>query len=321
MRALITGGLGFAGRHLAHHLVRCGDDVALTSFVAEAGLEDANKVEIPKSCQVMRLDVSDAKAVDELITVLQPDVVYHLAGITYVPDAERDVHQVMNTNATGTINLLEALVARAPEARFLCISSSEVYGEPRPGGLPLTELSELRPISSYGVSKCGAELAAHKYSYRDSLHVVRIRPFPHIGPGQSEMFALSSFAKQVAAIKLGQMSPTIKVGNLEVRRDYSDVSDIVRGYREAILNGKNGEVYNLCSGESVEIGEMLQSLIRLAGVDAEIVVDPERVRDVDISDLVGSYEKAQRDFGWKPRVERDAMLDTLLAYWLEVLSA
>ena len=318
----MTGGHGFAGRHLAHHLVKCGDDVALC-YLPDSQREenvDEELISLPKTCQSMALDVTDRDSVMNLIAVIQPDVVYHLAGITFVPEAERDLRKVMEVNTFGTINLMDALVAHARQARLLFVSSAEVYGQPRPGSLPLTEQAELMPISSYGVSKAAADVAAHKYSYREGLHVVRVRPFPHIGPGQNARFAISSFAKQVAAIKLGKAEPIIKVGNLDPKRDYSDVSDIVRGYREAILNGKDGEAYNLCSGESVEIGEQLQSLIKLADVDVEVIVDPERVRDVDINDLQGSGEKAFRDFGWKPRVEREAMLDSLLAHWLEVLS-
>lgn len=323
MRALVTGGHGFVGRHLAHHLVKCGDDVAVT-YLADsnrASNSDEELIDLPKACQSMALDVTDRKAVTDLLTVLQPDVVYHLAGLTFVPEAERDLRRVFEVNTFGTINVMDALVECCPETRLLFVSSAEVYGQPRPGSLPLTEQSELLPISTYGVSKVAADSAAYKYFHREGLHVVRVRPFPHIGPGQSARFAVSSFARQVAAVKLGKASSVIQVGNLEPRRDYSDVSDIVRGYREAILNGKNGEAYNLCSGESVEIGDLLQSLVKLAGIEVEVVVDPERVREVDIKDLVGSYEKAQRDFGWKPRVEREAMLDSLLAHWLEVLSS
>lgn len=326
MRVLVSGGHGFAGRHLAQHLVKCGDDVALTYLptkVAEAtgDRSNENRVKIPQVCQSMALDLTDASSVDHLISLLRPDVVFHLAGQTFVPDAERSFISAFEANTFGTVYLLEALAKHAPSARFLYVSSAEVYGEPRSGALPLTEQSLLRPVSAYGVSKAAADMAAFKYSVRNDLHVVRVRPFPHIGPGQSDRFAISSFAQQVAAIKLGQADPEIKVGNLHVKRDYSDVSDIVRGYREAILNGKSGEVYNLCSGQSVEMREILQNLIELAGVETDVVVDPTRVREMDVPDVYGSYEKAQKDFGWRPRVERESMLSSLLGYWMEVLSA
>ena len=321
MRALITGGHGFVGRHLAQHLVRCGDDVAATYF-PQAGKDerlDAGMA-LPTAVQAVALDVTDLAAVKQLFALMQPDVIFHLAGISFVPQGEDNVRKVFDVNTIGTINVLDAVQHCVPTARVLVVGSSEAYGLPRPGSLPWVETSELRPISAYGASKAAADLSAFKYSYRDNVHVIRIRPFPHVGPGQSEDFAISSFAKQVASVKLGLTEPIIKVGNLDVKRDYSDVSDIVRGYHEALLNGKVGEVYNLCSGESVGIGELLQMLVKLADVEVEIVEDPARVRTVDIVDVYGSYQKATKDFGWKPRVEREAMLDSILAYWLDTLS-
>ena len=235
MRALITGGHGFVGRHLAQHLVSCGDDVALTYLPSRSDRsgvalseQTSNQVKIPVICQSMAVDVCDSQAINQLIALLKPDVVYHLASLTFVPDGERDYRGMFETNCYGTFNILEAIAKHAPDARFLYVSSAEVYGEPRAGSLPLTENSVLKPSSTYGVSKASADLAAYKYSQREGLHVVRVRPFPHVGPGQSERFAISSFAKQVAVAKLKKGVTNIKVGNLEGKRDYTDVSDIVR---------------------------------------------------------------------------------------------
>ncbi|MBP9838836.1 MAG: GDP-mannose 4,6-dehydratase, partial [Proteobacteria bacterium] len=305
----------------------CGDDVAITYLphksedgtIGPGPKELENKYPIPIVVQTLGLDITNRKAVFDVITLLKPDVVYHLAAMAYVPDGEIAGQQLFSINTFGTMNVLDAIAECSTESRFLFISSAEVYGEPKPGGLPLTEASELRPISAYGVSKVTADLMAYKYFYRNGIHTVRMRPFPHIGPGQSESFAISGFAKQVANIKLGKSKPVINVGNLEVKRDYTDVNDVVRCYREAILNGKPGEAYNVCTGESFKIGDVLQMILKRAGVEADVVVDQNRVRLVDISDLYGSYQKAQKDFGWKPRVEREASLDSLLAYWLEQL--
>lgn len=319
MRALITGGHGFVGRHLAQHLLSCGDDVALTYFPGEE--EAPNAVAIPTATQSLALDVTKAEMVNEVVSLLQPDVVYHLAAISFVPKVEDDFAQVYKVNTLGTMNVIEGVRKHSKNSRVLFVSSAEVYGDPRPGSLPLTELAELRPMTAYGVSKASADLAAFRYSYRDNIHIIRVRPFPHLGPGQSESFAISGFAKQVVSAKLGLSEAVVRVGNLEARRDYSDVSDIVRGYREAVLNGKPGEAYNLCSGESVGVGELLEMLIKLSGVDVEIVVDPDRYRSIDVADVYGSYTRANRDFGWKPRVEREAMLDSLLAHWTDFLTA
>ena len=328
MRALITGGHGFAGRHLAQHLVSCGDDVALTYLPLREGeteesreAADPRNIPVPKTSQSLALDITDRNSVFEVVSLLKPDVLFHLAAISHVPQGEGNQDAVFDANYRGTVNLLDAVVEHSQDTRFLYVSSSEVYGEPRPGSLPLLEKAELRPVNNYGVSKAAAELSVYSYGHRHGIHAVTVRPFPHTGPGQTERFALSSFAKQVAAAKIGIGQPQISVGNLEVVRDYSDVSDIVRGYREAALNGKPLESYNLCSGESVELGELLNMLIARSGTDVEVVQDPARVRNNDVPDVYGSYERAQRHFGWKPRVEREAMLDSLLAHWMSLLSS
>ena len=327
MRALITGGYGFVGRHLAKHLEQCGDDIAVTYRPDQANVEEDPYAKIldsylplPKASQSLALDIRDKKAVEEVVSLLRPDVIYHLAAITFVPEAENDPNLVSDVNFSGTKHLFDAIRSFSPQTQMLCVSSAEVYGIPRPGSLPLTEKSELRPISEYGVTKAMADISAFKYSYRDNVKIIRVRSFPHVGPGQSDRFALSSFAKQVALAKLGKAAPEINVGNLEVKRDYTDVGDVVRAYREAILNGKQGEVYNICSGKSIAIGDMLNLIIARAQVDVEIKQDPSRIRVVDIPDSYGSYDKAQRDFGWAPRVEQEAMIDGLLTYWLDVLA-
>lgn len=327
MRALVIGGYGFVGRHLANHLISCGDDVALTYMPerTEAGVRQSptelqNKVSIPQTAQSLALDVCDSKSVASVVELLKPDVVYHLAAVSHVIKAENQLsEEVLRVNTVGVLNVLDAIVAHSKDSRFLFASSAEVYGEPRPGSLPLTEQSELRPVSAYGVAKAAADLATFKYHHRDGVHTVRARSFPHIGPGQSPSFAISGFARQLAAIKLGKAKPVVEVGNLEPKRDYTDVLDIVRAYREMILNGKPGESYNLCSAASVSIGDVLKQLISIAGVEVEIQVDAERTRSVDISDLYGSAQKAQRDFGWKPRVPRELSLESLFNYWLEAL--
>lgn len=317
MRVLITGGHGFVGRHLAAHQVSCRDDVAL-GYLRVPGQTD-QAPELPKEVQSVALDVTNNSQVVQLISVMKPDAIVHLAGITFVPDGEQKETSVFDVNYQGTLNLLEAIRVHSPKTRLLHVSSAEVYGEPRPGSLPLTEGAELRPVNNYALSKAEADLAAFLYSYRDNLDIVRVRPFPHIGPQQADSFAISGFCRQIAEIKLGKREPLIKVGNLEARRDFSDVSDIVRGYREALLNGKRREVYNLCSGESVQIGEILNRLIEFAEVEVEVQVDPARLRAVDVPDVFGSYKKAQKDFGWKPRIELNSTLRTMLDYWLETV--
>lgn len=316
MRTLITGGVGFVGPHLASHLVKCGDDVAVTYLYTEKD----PPVPLPKATQTIALDITKKDEVDQVIKLLQPDAVYHLAARTFVPTSEQDPKDVFDVNVFGLMNLLDAVAKYSPASRVLYVSSAEVYGDPWPGTLPLSENALMRPINVYGASKASADLSAFAFAHKESIHVVRARPFPHTGPGQRPNFALSSFARQLAQIKLGRAEPVVRVGNLEVKRDYSDVSDIVRGYREALLNGARSEAYNLCSGRSVEIKELLQMLIKIAEVEVEVVVDPALVRPVDIIDCYGSYQKANKDFGWKPRIDLEGTLSSLFAYWVEAVS-
>lgn len=319
MRVLVTGGYGFVGRYLSQYLVSCGDDVVCAYYPKEKPDPDGKDelgIPMPNSAQSVGLDITDRAAVDQLVAVLRPEAIYHLAAITFIPDAESNAARVFEVNTFGSMNLMEATMKHCPQSLFLMVSTAEVYGDPRVGTLPLTELAVMRPVNNYGLSKAAADLAAFKYSFQ-GLNAIRMRPFPHFGPGQSPQFALSSFAKQLAEIKLGRIEPKIKVGNLEAKRDYSDVSDIVRGYRDGLLNGKRGEAYNLCSGVSTSMSDLLQKLIKVAEVEVEVVVDPDRLRPVDIPELVGSSAKAQKDFGWKPRIDPEASLHSLFAYWLE----
>ena len=330
MRALITGGLGFAGTHLSRHLAECRDDVAVTYMPEKNSstpksdllrkLEQARKDVIPKQAQHVALDITNREHLDQILTLMKPDVIYHMAGISYVPDGESDPDLVFKVNTFGTRNLFDSVKKCCPGARVLFVSTGEVYGMPRVGTQAFLETSELRPVSNYAASKAAAEMIAHKYVNRDGLQIIIARPFAHVGPYQEDTFSLSSFAKQVALVKLGRKEPILEVGNIEVKRDFSDVSDIVRGYRESAINGRVGEVYNLCSGSSVMLKDLIDSLIKIAGVEIEVKVAEDRVRAVDIPEYFGSYQKAQKDLGWKPRVETESTLAGLFAYWMEFLN-
>lgn len=335
MRALITGGLGFAGAHLAKHLVDCRDDVAVT-YLSEkdtelfksgliksdsiSKLEQARRQMIPRQVQQVGLDVTNRGHFDQVLSLMKPDVVYHLAGVAFVPNGDRDFELVFRINAFGVKNLLDSVKTSCPDCRVLVVSSGEVYGMPRVSSQGFLEVSELRPTSIYGASKVSAEMFVHKAVARDGIQAVVVRPFAHVGPFQEDTFSLSSFAKQIALIKLGRREPILEVGNLDVKRDFSDVSDIVRGYRESAINGRVGEVYNLCSGNSYLLKELVDSLIKISGVEVEIKVSEDRLRPIDIPEYFGNPQKAFKDFGWKSRVETESMLTGLFSYWLEFLS-
>lgn len=334
MRVLITGGLGFAGSHLARHLVDCRDDVAVTYLPDKnvdqnsnliksdfsRQLETERKNNLPKQVQQVALDVTNSEHLEQILSLMKPDVIYHLAGISYVPSGDQNSDLVYRVNTNGTKLLLDSVKKCCPASRVLLVSSAQVYGSPRVSSQPFIETSELRPMSAYGVSKASAEMLCHKAVLSDGLQVVIVRPFTHVGPYQEDTFSLSSFAKQVALVKLGRKEPILEVGNIEVKRDFSDVSDIVRGYRECVLNGRVGEAYNLCSGNSYLLKDLIEQLIKISGVTIEVKVDEDRLRTTDIPELFGSYQKALKEFGWRPRVEAEAFLGGLFTYWLEFLN-
>ncbi len=321
MRALITGGVGFVGTHLSRHLVDCRDSVAVSYLPSQKGTDQlSQRLSImPKLVQSVALDVCDPSDLGQILSLMQPEVVYHLAALSFVPQGEGAQDEVIRVNATGTRNVIEAMKEHCPKSRLLLVSSSQVYGVPRVSSQAILETAEMRPNNFYGISKALAEHYLVKSVLDGDLDGVIARPFPHIGPYQEDRFSLASFSKQITEIKLGRREPVLEVGDLSVKRDFCDVSDVVRGYRDMALNGKPAEAYNLCSGVSYELAEFVSMMIKLAGVEIEIKQDPARLRPNDIQEHLGSYQKAQKDFGWKPRVEVEAMLSSMLSYWEEAL--
>ena len=302
--ALITGAGGFVGHILRQYLsdrgwtVRCCD--------ARAPADDPDWF----TC-----DVSDARSVDALLEWAGGEVthVFHLAAITFVPESGRDPHRAFDVNLQGTVLLTDAVRRHAPSARFVFIGSAEVYGPPRT--LPMDEQHPINPTNPYAISKAAADLYCGYLHAAGLLDVVRVRPFNHSGPGQSDAFVLSSFAHQIARIEAGKEPPVLRVGNLEARRDFSHVSDVVRAYEALALEGQSGEVYNVCSGCAVSIRDALEGLLNVAGASIRVEHDPARMRPVDIPEMWGTHAKLSARTGWTPRISFDALLCDLIGYW------
>lgn len=286
MRALVTGACGFVGKHLVRHLLDSGDEVVGTYL--------GPKPDPIEGARLLPLDITDRDACSRLLNSEKPEVIYHLAGISFVPEAEADFGRTLQVNVTGAVNLCRA------EATFVFASSSEVYGQAE--ALPIEETAPLRPANAYSLSKMFAEAALARYAKR----LVILRPFNHLGPGQSDRFAASTFARQLAAIARGQAEPVLKVGNLEAVRDFSDVRDVVRGYRLAALRREG--VFNLCSGRGVPVADLLHGLIEASGLNVEIVQDPERMRPAEVPFFYGSFRLAKESLGWEPTITLDATL-------------
>jgi GDP-4-dehydro-6-deoxy-D-mannose reductase len=297
-RVLVTGGSGFAGRHLVAACREAGDDVATAERASGVDLLDA---------AATRAAVADAS----------PAVVYHLAARAHVGESWRDPAGTLHDNVAMTLNVLEAVRAQAPDATVLVASSSEVYGPP--ARLPVDESAPLRPQNPYAVSKASCDLLAGFEADAHGLRVIRARAFNHSGPGQEPTYAIASFARQAAvAAEAGAPVLRIVTGNPDTRRDYTDVRDVVRAYRLLAERAEPG-AYNVCSGVSRSARELIQGLAAAAGAELEHVVDPELVRPNEVMELRGSAAALRAATGWEPEIPIERTLADTVAWWREQL--
>jgi GDP-4-dehydro-6-deoxy-D-mannose reductase len=305
-RALVIGAAGFVGNYLVPHLQNAGDDVVAATFGGI--LQGFNGSVIP-------LDIREAADCSAALQRIKPDAVYHLAGISFVPQAEADFEQALLVNVNGTANVVRQCHLLGTPLTLVFVSSAEVYGHVAPGELPIREQNLPRPANNYSLSKRMAELVVERYGHSSVLRTVIVRPFNHIGPGQDARFVVSSFASQLAKIARKQAPPVLQVGNLEARRDFSDVRDIVRAYR-MLAHGGSG-IYNLGSGTPRSIRDVLDTLIRISAVQVEVRLDPTRMRGPEVPELYCSYDKAQAELGWKPEFSFERSLEDVYRYWFD----
>jgi len=294
VRSLITGGRGFVGHWLADHLRDLGDEVVAID---------------------REVEITDPTALLEAMSAAVPDAVYHLAALTHVGQSWEEPLQVLEVNIMGTAAVLAAARQCGSDPRVLVTSSAEVYGAVTdPGRLPLHEGSPTAPLTPYAASKLAAEAVVAQAHLGHGQHVITVRPFNHIGPGQTPNFAVPALARRIVdADRRG--AATIPVGNLSARRDFTDVRDVVRAYRLLVESGQPGEIYNVCSGRDVSIREIADGLLELAGTTLEFEVDPTLVRPVEVPVLRGDPTRLVEATGWAPEVPLDRTLADVLAYW------
>jgi GDPmannose 4,6-dehydratase/GDP-4-dehydro-6-deoxy-D-mannose reductase len=313
MKALITGITGFVGSHLAELLLRKGNIEVYGLKRWRSPLSELAGV--LKDVRLVDCDLRDANAVNRAVAHIRPDRIYHLAAQSYVPVSYHAPVDTFETNACGTINLLEAVrMANIDPIIHVC-SSSEVYGQVRLDEVPIRETNPLRPSSPYAVSKVAEDMIAFQYFTSYNLRTIRTRAFTHTGPRRGEVFVESSFAKQIAEIEEGKNPPVVFVGNLNSIRTFLDVRDICEAYYLATDKGVPGEVYNIGGSRTMSVGEMLNHLLSLSPKKIQIVQDPARLRPSDVTLQIPDVSKFMNQSGWKPTIPFEKTMQDLLEYW------
>ena len=316
-RAMITGITGFVGSHLSEFLLAKGMEV----YGIKRWRSKTDNIEhIIDRLHLIEADMRDGHSLMEAFKEAKPDYVFHLAAQSFVPASWRSPADTMETNAVGTINLLEAIQNLNLDPAIQIAGSSEEYGLVYPDEVPIKETNPLRPLSPYGVSKVAADKLGFQYHRSYDMKIVVTRSFNHTGPRRGEVFVTSNFSKQIVEIEKGMREPKIKVGNLDAQRDFSDVRDIVRAYWLSVEKGEPGECYNLCSGEPRVIRDVLNLLIKSSKNDNITTVDdPTRMRPSDVQILHGDCSKFKERTGWELEIPFEKTMSDLLDYWREKL--
>ena len=299
MRLLVTGVHGFVGSTLS----------GMVS--ADDSLRHWKVIDLP-----VALDLRDRDAVADVVADAAPDAVIHLAAQTFVPESVRDPETTFDVNLTGTLHLLQALQRHKFGGRMLFVGTGDVYGTVPEDELPVNERRLPAPRNPYAVSKVAAEALCYQWTVTERMHAVMARPFNHIGPRQSERFAVADFARQVAEIKRGDRPPVVQAGDIDVTRDFTDVRDVVRAYFALLAQGVSGEVYNICSGREHSLRSLLDLLAERADVDIRIDQDAARFRPSEQRRMRGDPAKIRSATGWRATIPIADSLNAMLDFWI-----
>lgn len=311
MRALITG-MGFVGQHLARYLTEVQKlDVVGVSLYKHPEENFFNNFYFEKC------DVCAQSALSSVIERWCPDYIFHLAAQSSVAASWYDTRHTIEVNLFGQLNLFEAVKKANISPLILIPCSSDEYGKVDLGDLPIKEEGLLKPNSPYALSKVFQDYLAYQYFESYGMKIIRTRAFNHTGPGQSHLFVASGFAKQIAEIEKNLREPFLYVGNLDSRRDFTDVRDVVEAYWLVLKKGKIGEVYNICSNKAYSVSEVLDILLSFSKVDIKIEKDPVKIRPSDIPILLGDNSKVYKTTGWRPKIPFEKTLEDVLNYWRE----
>lgn len=313
MKALIIGGAGFVGGHLANHLEEKGWSVAITKLPAEPTPGNGR--------EAYDLDILAPDQVEQLIRDLKPDAIFHLAAQSSVALSWKKPALTIDVNVKGAIHVLDAVrLVKDYRPRILLIGSGEEYGQIRPEETPVSEETPVRPGNIYAATKVAQNLIGGIYAKAYGMEIMMIRAFNHIGAGQAPMFVTADFCKQVAEAEKGQREPILRVGNLSAKRDFTDVRDVVRAYVLLLEKGRVGETYNVGSGHAIAIEELLHRILKLSPLSISIETDPEKLRPVDIPIIEADTRKLVGDTGWHPRYPLEETLRWTLDDWRDKIS-
>lgn len=307
MKALIIGGCGFVGRYLSDALKEDGYEVAVTKMYSER-MESTG-------IWIYGLDVLDQNAVAEIIGKINPDIIFHLAAQSSVAVSWKNPELTIDVNIKGCMHVLEAVRRQEKRIRVLLIGSGEEYGRILPEEIPVNEKQGVKPGNIYAVTKVCQNMIGSIYVQAFGMDVVMIRAFNHIGPQQAPVFVVSDFCRQVAEIEAGKRKPVIKTGNLDIKRDFTDVRDVVRAYILLAEKGEAGETYNVGSGRAVSIGEILQVILSQSQVEIRIEEDREKLRPCDVPVMEADISKLRKITGWMPQISLEQTIQAVLDNW------
>ena len=319
MKILITGITGFVGSHLAEYCLTQSKAKVYGTVLSHHLGDELKRIEYIKDrIELFECDLTNRVAVVRVLNKVKPDKIFHLAAQSFVPTSWKSPEDTLVNNIISELNIFEVVRELKLNPVIVIACSSEEYGLIFKNELPVKETNPLRPLSPYAVSKIAQEKLALQYHYSYSLKTVLTRFFNTEGPRRGQEFVTSNFAKQIAEIEKGKREPIIYVGNLETKRDFNDVRDMVRAYWLASEKCKFGEPYNVCSGEARSIKSMLDLLLSLSKVkNIRVKQDPERMRPSDVPILWGDSSKFRAETGWRPEIPFEKTMEDLLNYWRE----
>ena len=312
-RVLVTGVTGFAGSHLVDYMLTRNDCEIFGIQRWRSPLE--NVEHFKDRITLVECDLRDASSTRDTLERIRPDWVFHLAAQSFVPTSWSAPTESLTTNVLGELNLFEAVRRIGLSCRIQLACSSEEYGMVYPDELPIKETNPLRPLSPYAVSKVAQDMLGYQYFMSYGMKIVRTRGFNHTGPRRAPVFVCSDFARQIIDIEKGLKPPVMEVGNLDAKRDFTDVRDMVRAYWLSLEKGTPGSVYNICTGRSYSIREILGKLVEISGVRVDVRTDKGRLRPSDVPLLEGDNSVFRKDTGWEPVIPMEKTLADLLDFW------